>query len=111
MSEFFLAAPDGSDPTHFKGSRRAIFCNLPRSPRPAGQLVRLRGGGAACVPGNDQNPCTDDVCENGLPVHHATPAGSPRGMGCAQRDGVGSCLERVTPADCSTVDNPLAWFA
>src|SRR5262245_58253069 len=26
-------------------------------------------GGASCVPVDDKNPCTDDICENDKPVH------------------------------------------
>jgi hypothetical protein len=41
-------------------------------------------GGAPCVPVNDENPCTDDLCEDGLPVHSPTPAGSPCSMSGAR---------------------------
>jgi len=32
-------------------------------------------GGAPCVPVDDNNPCTEDVCDNGVPVHQPMPAG------------------------------------
>src|SRR5262249_32021009 len=32
-------------------------------------------GGAPCVPVDDNNPCTADLCENGVPVHKPLPAG------------------------------------
>src|SRR5689334_5771969 len=34
-------------------------------------------GGGPCVAVDDGNPCTDDVCEGGMPVHTPTPAGNP----------------------------------
>jgi hypothetical protein len=34
------------------------------------------GGAGPCMPVDDSNPCTDDGCDNGLPVHKPTAAGT-----------------------------------
>jgi hypothetical protein len=62
-------------------------------------------GGGACVPVDDSNPCTSDVCEGGLPVHTPTPAGSACSMGGTLCDGQGSCAECLAPADCAGPDD------
>jgi len=41
-------------------------------------------GGAACVPMDDSNPCTDDVCDNGVPKSTPTAASSPCSVGGTQ---------------------------
>src|SRR6185503_17081159 len=33
-------------------------------------------GGSPCTPVDDQKPCTDDVCENGMPAHHPVASGT-----------------------------------
>src|SRR4051812_42671989 len=47
--------------------------------------------GAACVPFDDRNPCTDDVCDNDQRVHKPAAAGTPCLMGGAKCDGLGNC--------------------
>src|SRR6185436_11773442 len=49
-------------------------------------------GGAPCVPVDDNNPCTDDVCDNGVPVHHPIPAGL-------------NCLDDGNPCTSDICDN------
>ncbi|WP_441286652.1 FG-GAP repeat domain-containing protein [Sorangium sp. KYC3313] len=34
------------------------------------------GSGGACIPEDDGNPCTEDVCEGGAPTHEPTVAGT-----------------------------------
>src|SRR5262249_11279767 len=58
-----------------------------------------------CIPVDDNNPCTDDVCEGGLPVHHPVPAGSPCSMGGPRCDGMGKCVACLAPADCPGMDD------
>jgi hypothetical protein len=62
-------------------------------------------GGGDCVPVDDSNPCTDDVCENGAPVHKPTPAGSACSMGGTLCDGKGRCAECLAPTDCVGPDD------
>ena len=72
-----------------------------------GVLAQLLGcgGGAPCVPVDDGNPCTVDVCENGVPVHHPSPAGSECSTGVAKCDGMGSCVGCLAPTDCPGTDD------
>src|SRR5690242_18216939 len=62
-------------------------------------------GGVPCVPIDDNNPCTDDLCNNGLPVHPPTPAGAPCSMGGSLCDGMGVCVECLAPTDCAGMDD------
>ncbi|MFO0592891.1 MAG: DUF4215 domain-containing protein [Polyangiaceae bacterium] len=61
-------------------------------------------GGAPCVPVDDGNECTDDVCEANLPVHVDKPVGSPCQSGGSQCDGNGACVACLGPADCPGED-------
>ncbi len=61
-------------------------------------------GGGPCVPVDDGNACTDDVCTDGLPVHTPTVAGTPCSMGGVLCDGKGACVECLSPSDCSGTD-------
>jgi VCBS repeat protein len=62
-------------------------------------------GGAPCIPVDDQNPCTDDVCANGLPVHQATAVGTAVPVqiagDCKKNvcDGLGATLAQNDDAD------------
>ena len=62
-------------------------------------------GGSACVPVDDHEPCTDDVCENGVPAHKPTAVGTPCSMSATQCDGMGSCVGCVDPEDCPGIDD------
>ena len=44
------------------------------------------------MPVDDKNACTDDVCDNDVPVSKPTAAGSPFPIADAQCDGSGACL-------------------
>ena len=57
-------------------------------------------GGGPCVPIDDNNACTDDVCENDLPVSKPTAAGSACTVGGTLCDGMGKCVECLEPTDC-----------
>jgi VCBS repeat protein/FG-GAP repeat protein len=62
-------------------------------------------GGTACVPVDDSNPCTDDVCENEVPVHVPTAAGTACAAGGALCDGLGACVACLAPKDCPGMDS------
>ena len=50
-------------------------------------------GGGACAPIDDQNPCTDDVCENGAAIGKPTAAGTSCSTdGERYCDGSGACV-------------------
>jgi hypothetical protein len=61
--------------------------------------------GAACVPVDDRNPCTEDVCESGVPKSKPTAAGNECAADGTRCDGVGRC---VTPACFKTIGLPGA---
>ena len=61
--------------------------------------------GSACVPVDDSNPCTNDVCENGAPTHPPTAAGRTCSTGGTLCDGKGTCVECLAPTDCAGVDD------
>jgi hypothetical protein len=51
---------------------------------------------------DDGNECTDDGCATGMPINGPSPPGTP----CSQApgklcDGAGSCVECISPADCT----------
>ncbi len=56
--------------------------------------------GRACIPVDDKNPCTDDVCDNGVPMNKPTAAGSPCWTAATHCDGWGAC---VAPACTGTL--------
>ncbi len=62
-------------------------------------------GGGPCVPVDDGNACTDDVCTNGQPTHTPTAAGTSCSNGGALCDGMGACIECLSPSDCPGKDN------
>src|SRR5689334_14990190 len=41
----------------------------------AGTSASSMGAAAPCVPVDDNNPCTEDICDNGVPVQKPLPAG------------------------------------
>jgi hypothetical protein len=52
---------------------------------------------------NDANACTLDVCTEGAPTHPHAPAGTPCSDGGGSVcDGMGSCLECLSGADCAS---------
>ncbi len=67
-------------------------------------------GGTACAPVDDQNPCTDDVCNNGGPKSKPVAAGTPCSMGGTYCDGMGACVAPVclglSKAPSPSVDSP-----
>jgi cysteine-rich repeat protein len=71
----------------------------------AGGTSVSTGTGGACVPVDDGNECTDDVCENGVPVHNPTAAGSACTVDGTLCDGLGGCVACLMPADCAGVDD------
>src|SRR5690349_1916613 len=60
--------------------------------------------GAPCVPADDNNPCTEDVCENGVPVNKPAAAGTLCATGGSRCDGLGSCVDCLAPTDCAGMD-------
>jgi EGF domain len=62
-------------------------------------------GGSTCVPVDDKNPCTNDVCENGVPAHPPTAAGSDCSTGGTLCDGKGACVACLAPSDCPGADD------
>lgn len=63
------------------------------------------GASPGCVPIDDGNPCTEDVCKNGFPEDHASPAGTACHEGDATLcDGQGACVECLQASDCSGED-------
>jgi hypothetical protein len=62
--------------------------------------------GAPCAPVDDDNPCTDDICEGGLPVHLASPAGTECSTAGGRCDGMGSCVVGcIAATDCPGTDD------
>lgn len=59
-------------------------------------------GGAPCMPIDDNNPCTDDICDNELPVHEPTAAGTACNGGGTLCDGAGACVECLDGGDCAS---------
>jgi hypothetical protein len=57
-----------------------------------GTTASSGGSGGACVPVDDGNPCTADVCENGVATSKPTPAGSVCSIGGTECDGAGACV-------------------
>ena len=50
---------------------------------------------------NDGNPCTDDVCEEGVPLNRLKPVGTPCGtIPSVTCDGMGTCSGCTMAADC-----------
>ena len=62
-------------------------------------------GGSDCVPVDDKNPCTNDVCVNGAPAHPPTAPGIACATGGALCDGKGACVECLAPSDCPGADD------
>ncbi len=62
-------------------------------------------GGTACAPVDDDNPCTDDICEGGVPKSTPTAVGSPCSMEGTLCDGLGTCVACLAPTDCSGSDD------
>jgi hypothetical protein len=59
-----------------------------------------------CVPKDDMNECTDDVCENGAPVNKPKAAGTACTMGGgAVCDGNGACVQCLVATDCAGMDD------
>src|SRR5262249_38886419 len=63
------------------------------------------GGGPACTPVDDGNPCTDDVCTDGVPAHPPSAAGISCSAGAMRCDGQGACVECLATADCAGTDD------
>ena len=63
-------------------------------------------GGSTCVPENDQNECTDDVCNtDGTTAHNPKTAGEPCTTGGSQCDGNGKCVACIVATDCPGTDD------
>ncbi len=62
-------------------------------------------GGSDCVPVDDSNPCTNDVCVNGAPAHPPAAPGSACDTGGILCDGKGACVECLAPSDCPGADD------
>ena len=63
-------------------------------------------GGTMCVPVDDNNECTDDLCDaDNMPVHVAKAPGATCMNGGTQCDGNGNCVECLGPTDCPGEDN------
>lgn len=60
---------------------------------------------------DDHNPCTEDLCEGGQPVHQALAAGAPCGDGGQlQCDGDGTCVGCGTSGSaCGATTECLSW--
>ncbi|MDI3285471.1 VCBS repeat-containing protein [Polyangium sp. 15x6] len=62
-------------------------------------------GGGECTPEDDENPCTEDVCEDGVPTHKPTAAGTAlpdQVTGDCQEavcDGNGAATQQADDAD------------
>jgi len=66
-------------------------------------------GGAAgetCLPVIDGNPCTEDVCVNGVPKNPASAVGAPceNSEGGTRCDGHGACVMCLDASDCPGTD-------
>ena len=60
------------------------------------------GGGSACTPVDDGKACTDDVCENGVPVSNLKTIGTAcTEDGGAVCDGTGECVGCVDDTNCT----------
>ena len=53
---------------------------------------------------DDKNPCTKDICTNGVPSHTPGPSGVSCGTGLLC-DGGGQCVGCLNPADCPGTDS------
>ena len=63
------------------------------------------GMSSSCVPVNDNNPCTDDVCLNGAPANPPTALGTACTSGGTKCDGNGACIACLAASDCPGVDD------
>ena len=54
---------------------------------------------AVCAPIDDNNPCTDDVCQDGRPAHLPLDAGTACAAGVC--DGAGACVGCLEDGDCT----------
>ncbi|MBK9267008.1 MAG: proprotein convertase P-domain-containing protein [Polyangiaceae bacterium] len=64
------------------------------------------GGSMMCVPEDDQNECTDDVCNaDNTTAHNPKAAGEPCTTGGSQCDGNGQCVECIVATDCPGMDD------
>ncbi len=52
---------------------------------------------------DDNNECTTDTCDQGVPVNADTAAGSPCTVGGKVCDGIGACVECVVDTDCMSL--------
>src|SRR5262245_38368098 len=68
--------------------------------------VEGTGGATICAVIDDQNPCTEDNCENGAATHEPQPEGTPCTVGGTLCDGMGHCVECVTVEDCPETITP-----
>ncbi|MDI1451161.1 proprotein convertase P-domain-containing protein [Polyangium sp. 6x1] len=72
-----------------------------------GGMGNMGGAGGACVPTDDMNDCTDDVCNaDGTTAHPPKPAGEA----CTSDGGnvcntMGQCVECIGPAECPGTDD------
>ncbi len=62
------------------------------------------GASPGCMPVDDGNACTDDVCVNGVPTHTNSVVGTVCTDGGTRCDGQGACVECVQASDCSGED-------
>lgn len=63
-------------------------------------------GGAMCIPVDDLNECTDDVCNvDGVAEHIVKAVGSPCSKSGTLCDGNGKCVECLAVDDCPGTDN------
>ncbi|UQA63308.1 PQQ-binding-like beta-propeller repeat protein [Polyangium aurulentum] len=62
-------------------------------------------GGAPCVPVDDGNPCTLDLCKDDVAVHEPAEAGTACMAGSSLCDGQGSCVECLAPEHCPGADD------
>lgn len=66
-------------------------------------------GGAAgegCVPVDDGNECTDDLCLHGAPANPAKALGTTCTHGGTKCDGQGACVACLEASDCAGSDGP-----
>ncbi len=82
----------------------ALGCGGPRTePSSTGG-----SGGGACAPVDDKNPCTDDLCDDGVPSNPPSPQGAVCGTANGKPlvcDGKGACAGCNAPADCPGDDD------